>query len=74
MNRAPFDSCALASMDAFEASSASGTLVPSVAHGLATTSQVQGAIYDVVTNFFNSDTSAEDAVETLARSVKAAQL
>jgi len=74
MNRAPFDSCALASMDAFEASSASGTLVPSMAHGLATTSQVQGAIYDVVTNFFNSDTSAEDAVETLARSVKAAQL
>ncbi|MBY4677218.1 ABC transporter substrate-binding protein [Marinobacterium arenosum] len=74
MDRAPFDSCAHASMDAFVASASSGTLVPSFAHGLATTSQVQGAIFDVVTNFFNSDMSAQDAVAKLARSVKAAQL
>ena len=72
MDRSAFDSCAHASMDAFVASADSGDLVPSMAHGLATTSRVQGAIYDVVTNFFNSKKmTAEQAVEKLARSVKA---
>lgn len=74
MDRKAFDACAHASMDAFEGSAASGNLVPSFAHGLATTSQVQGAIYDVVTNFFNSDMTPEDAAKTLARYVKSAQL
>ncbi|WP_369601060.1 ABC transporter substrate-binding protein [Hahella sp. SMD15-11] len=69
----PFDSCAHASMDAFTASAATGKLVPSMAHGMATTSYIQGAIYDVVTNFFNDDMlSAEDAVKRLVKAVKAA--
>jgi len=72
MDRTPFDACAHASMDAFVGSAATDNLVPSFAHGLATTSRVQGAIYDVVTNFFNSDDqSAEQAVDKLARAVKA---
>ncbi|NVK41349.1 MAG: carbohydrate ABC transporter substrate-binding protein [Oceanospirillaceae bacterium] len=72
MDRTPFDSCAHASMDAFTASAESGSLVPSMAHGMSTSSRVQGAIYDVVTNFFNtSDMSAEDAVDKLARAVNA---
>lgn len=74
IDRTPFDTCAHASMDSFKSSADAGTLVPSFAHGLATTSQVQGAIFDVVTNFFNSDMSSQDAVATLARSVKAAQI
>ncbi len=73
MSRAKFDSCADSSMDAFNAAAATGDLVPSMAHGMSTTSYIQGAIYDVVTNFFNDDSlSAEDAVNRLAKAVKAA--
>ncbi len=71
--RDKFDACAHASMDAFNASAATGHLVPSMAHGLATTSYIQGAIFDVVTNFFNDpDLSAQDAVNRLAKAVTAA--
>lgn len=69
-----FDSCAQASMDTFKSTSASGNgLVPSMAHGMSTTSAVQGAIYDVATDFFNSDMSSDEAVLKLARAVRAAQ-
>ncbi len=69
-----FDSCAQASMKTFKEASASGKgLVPSMAHGMSTTSAVQGAIYDVATEFFNSDMSSEDAVVKLSRAVRAAQ-
>lgn len=73
MNMDKFDKCALDSMATFKASAQTGDLVPSMAHGLATTSYVQGAVYDVVTNFFN-DTSADpkQAAQQLARAVKAA--
>jgi glucose/mannose transport system substrate-binding protein len=73
MARDKFDSCADSSMDAFNASAATGDLVPSMAHGMSTTSYIQGAIYDVVTNFFNDEKlSAQDAVNRLAKAVKAA--
>lgn len=69
----PFDSCALASMETFRKTASSGKgLVPSMAHGMSTSSSVQGAIYDVVTQFFNSDMSSDEAVNKLARAVKAA--
>ncbi|WP_020681418.1 ABC transporter substrate-binding protein [Marinobacterium rhizophilum] len=72
MDRTPFDSCAHDSMDAFTVSAEKGTLVPSMAHGMSTSSRVQGAIYDVVTNYFNSsDMGAEEAADKLARAVKA---
>jgi glucose/mannose transport system substrate-binding protein len=68
-----FDSCAKSSMASFTGTAKTGGLVPSMAHGMSTTSAIQGAIYDVVTNFFNSDSqSAEEAAEKLARAVKAA--
>jgi glucose/mannose transport system substrate-binding protein len=61
-------------MATFKAANKSGDLVPSWSHGLATTSQIQGAIYDVVTNYFNDDSaSAKDTVEKLVRAVKATQ-
>lgn len=73
MPRGKFDSCAHTSMDDFVATAKSGGLVPSMAHGMSTTSAIQGAIYDVVTNYFNSDSlTAEQASERLARAVKAA--
>lgn len=69
-----FDSCALEAMDTFKSTAASGEgLVPSMAHGMSTTSTVQGAIYDTVTDFFNSNMSAEDGATRLARAVRAAQ-
>ncbi|ANG62981.1 sugar ABC transporter substrate-binding protein [Marinobacterium aestuarii] len=72
MDPTPFDACALASMDDFTLSAEKGTLVPSMAHGMSTSSRVQGAIYDVVTNYFNaSDITAEQAAEKLARAVNA---
>ncbi|TYL49212.1 ABC transporter substrate-binding protein [Marinomonas sp. IMCC 4694] len=72
MPRDQFDSCAHSSMDAFLASSTTGQLVPSMAHGMAVNSMVQGAIYDVVTNFFNDESmTSKEAVDKLARAVKA---
>ncbi|MEO1944686.1 MAG: sugar ABC transporter substrate-binding protein, partial [Candidatus Thioglobus sp.] len=73
MSRDKFDSCAHDSMDAFVASSQTGGLVPSFAHGMAVSSAVSGAIYDAVTNFFNSDQSAEEGAKQLVSAVKAAK-
>ncbi|MCQ8867779.1 ABC transporter substrate-binding protein [Vibrio splendidus] len=73
MDMSKFDQCALDSMATFKASAESGDLVPSMAHGLATTSYAQGAIYDVVTNFFNEkDADPKQAATKLAKAVKAA--
>lgn len=73
MDMAKFDQCALDSMETFKASAQSGDLVPSMAHGLSTTSYAQGAIYDVVTNFFNDDNAdPKQAAQKLAKAVKAA--
>jgi glucose/mannose transport system substrate-binding protein len=72
MPRDKFDLCAHDSMDEFIVSAEKGTLVPSMAHGMSTFSAVQGAIYDVVTEFFNSDMSAQDAAKKLASSAPTA--
>ncbi len=73
MDMSKFDQCALDSMKEFKSSAQSNDLVPSMAHGMSTTSYAQGAIYDVVTNFFN-DPSADpkEAAQKLAKAVKAA--
>jgi len=73
MDMSKFDKCALDSMKEFKASAASGDLVPSMAHGMSTTSYAQGAIYDVVTNFFNDpNADPKEAAQKLAKAVKAA--
>ncbi|WP_367988525.1 ABC transporter substrate-binding protein [Vibrio sp. NTOU-M3] len=73
MDMAKFDQCALDSMATFKASAKSGDLVPSMAHGLSTTSYAQGAIFDVVTNFFNDPKAdPKQAAKKLAKAVKAA--
>ncbi|USD64489.1 ABC transporter substrate-binding protein [Vibrio sp. SCSIO 43136] len=73
MDMSKFDSCATDSMATFKTSANSGDLVPSMAHGMSTTSYAQGAIYDVVTNFFNdSNAKPEEAAMKLAKAVKAA--
>jgi len=73
MSRDKFDSCAHDSMDAFVASSQTGGLVPSFAHGMAVSSAVSGAIYDAATNFFNSNQSAAEGASQLVSAVMAAK-
>lgn len=64
-----FDSCAQTSSADMAATSDSGALLPSYAHGMALRGAQSGAITDVVTAHFNSDMSSEDAVQMLADAV-----
>ncbi|RQW63212.1 ABC transporter substrate-binding protein [Vibrio viridaestus] len=52
-----FDECALQSHYAFIEASQNNTLVPSMAHGMATTSYVERAMYDVISSFFHDPNS-----------------
>lgn len=68
-----FDDCAKLSSKDFVSTSESNTLVPSMAHGMSTFSATQGAIYDTVTEFYNSDDiTAEDAAAKMQKAVAAA--
>ncbi|MCD6006839.1 ABC transporter substrate-binding protein [Halomonas sp. IOP_31] len=68
-----FDSCAKASRKAFDAASEGNGLLPSLAHGMAVSASVQGAVFDAITNFFNDpEMTAETAAERLASAVRAA--
>ncbi len=64
-----FDSCAHLSARDMAASSESGSLLPSYAHGMALRGAQSGAITDVVTAHFNSDMSSADAVKMLAEAI-----
>jgi glucose/mannose transport system substrate-binding protein len=50
-----FDDCAKLSSKDFADTNKSGGLVPSIAHGMAVKPAAQGAIQDVVTQFWNDD-------------------
>lgn len=66
-----FDECARMSNRDFVRTAESNTLVPSMAHGMSTFSSTQGAIYDVVTQFYNTDDmSAADAAGKLVSAVR----
>lgn len=60
MEKNGFDSCAQTAAKDFLADARSGGLQPSMAHNMATTLAVQGAIFDVVTNYIN-DPKADPA-------------
>ncbi|MBN2906921.1 MAG: carbohydrate ABC transporter substrate-binding protein [Rhodobacteraceae bacterium] len=67
-----FDDCAkLSHADLLKAIEAD-TLVPSMAHEMAVSRSVRGEFLDLVTEFFNSDMSSQDAVQQLADAVKRA--
>jgi glucose/mannose transport system substrate-binding protein len=70
----PFDAVAIASMKDFEATAKSGGLMPSMAHEMAVSPAVRGAMFDVITNFYNSDMSAADAAQRLADAVREAKM
>ncbi|WNW13589.1 ABC transporter substrate-binding protein [Pseudomonas sp. DTU_2021_1001937_2_SI_NGA_ILE_001] len=74
MTKYDFDSCAQASAKDFLADAGNGGLQPSMAHNMATSLAVQGAIFDVVTNYIN-DPKADpaQAAKKLAAAIKAAR-
>ncbi|MGR3781848.1 MAG: sugar ABC transporter substrate-binding protein, partial [Albimonas sp.] len=64
-----FDSCAETSSKEMAQSAEGGSLLPSYAHGMALRGAQAGAITDVVTAHFNSEMSADEAVQMLADAV-----
>jgi glucose/mannose transport system substrate-binding protein len=68
--RTKFDSCAVKSMDDLAASSKANTLEPSMAHGMAVNSAVQGALFDVIAKFMHSNMTSQAAVQELAKAAK----
>jgi glucose/mannose transport system substrate-binding protein len=67
-----FDDCAKRSHADLVKAIESNSLVPSMAHEMAVPRSVRGEFLDLVTQFFNSDMSSEDAVEQLAAAIKRA--
>ncbi|MDD1014210.1 ABC transporter substrate-binding protein [Pseudomonas rubra] len=74
MDMSQFDACTQKSKVDFEDAEKGDGLQPSMAHNMATTLAVQGAIFDVVTNFFN-DPKADPAtaVKQLNSAIKSAK-
>ena len=71
MNLNKFDDCAKLSSKDFVDTSKSGSLVPSVAHGMAVPSAAAGAIQDAVSQFWNDDKmSTKDAQAKIAAAAK----
>lgn len=66
-----FDDCAKLSASDFVASAKAGSLVPSLAHGMAVPPAIEGAIKDVISQFWNSDRmSAEQAMDGLVAAAR----
>ncbi len=67
-----FDICAKRSHEDLLAAIENDTLVPSMAHEMAVPRSVRGEFLDLVTQFFNSDMSSQDATTRLADAVQRA--
>lgn len=74
MDMTPFDACTQQSQKDFQEAEKGQGLEPSMAHNMASSLAVQGAIFDVVTNFLN-DPKADPAkaAKQLGAAIKAAQ-
>jgi glucose/mannose transport system substrate-binding protein len=64
-----FDACGKKGIADAKEATANDALMGSMAHGHAAPEAVKGAVYDVVTEFFNSDMSSADAAQKLAAAV-----
>ena len=74
MDMSQFDACTQKSSADFKEAATGDGLQPSMAHNMATTLAVQGAIFDVVTNFLNDPgASPETAVKQLDSAIKSAK-
>ena len=66
-----FDDCAKASARDFADTARTGALVPSIAHGMAVPAAAEGAIKDVVSQFWNTDKmTARQAMDKIALAAK----
>jgi glucose/mannose transport system substrate-binding protein len=66
-----FDDCAKASAKDFVDTARAGTLMPSIAHGMAVPAAAEGAIKDAVSQFWNTDKmSPKDAVAKIAAAAR----
>lgn len=74
ISESAFDAVAIQSMKDFNATAQSGGLMPSMAHEMAVSPAVRGAMFDVVTQFYNSDGSAKEAAKQLAAAVNEAKM
>ena len=72
MDLSKFDACAKQSAKDFVESAKEGSLLPSIAHGMAVPSAVEGAIKDVVSQYWNSDKASVE--DTMKKLVAAAQV
>jgi glucose/mannose transport system substrate-binding protein len=71
MDMGKFDDCAKLSSKDFVATAKGNTLVPSIAHGMAVSSAAEGAIKDVVSQFWNTDSmTPEQAMDRLVAAAK----
>ena len=66
------DACGQSTAAAFSATDLAGTAVPTFAGTHAANASVVGAATDVITEFFNTDMTPEEAVELLAEAVELA--
>jgi glucose/mannose transport system substrate-binding protein len=71
LSMAKFDECAQLSSKDFVSTAKNGGLVPSIAHGMAVAPSAEGAIKDVVSQFWNDDKLSVD--EAMKRLVSAAK-
>ncbi|APW44664.1 ABC transporter substrate-binding protein [Rhodoferax saidenbachensis] len=68
MDMSKFDDCAKLSAKDFVATSKTGALLPSIAHGMAVKPAAEGAIKDAVSQFWNDDKiSIADGVKNIAK-------
>ncbi|BBM89025.1 sugar ABC transporter substrate-binding protein [Spirochaetota bacterium] len=64
-----FDDCGKKAMAQLTAANNNNTMVGSFAHGHASPAAVKNAMYDVITQFFNSDQSSQAAAQALTDAV-----
>ncbi|WP_028453161.1 ABC transporter substrate-binding protein [Chitinilyticum aquatile] len=71
LDMSKFDECGKKSSEDFKAAAAGNTLAPSWAHGMAMSSATQGAMFDVISQFWNDDKmTAQQAADKLATAAK----
>jgi glucose/mannose transport system substrate-binding protein len=65
-----FDACAKKSYADEQVALKNGSYLPSLAHGMAQSEAISGAMTDAVTQFMNSNESVQTALENLAQAAK----
>jgi len=71
MDMSKFDACAKLSAKDFGETAKTGGLVPSIAHGMAVSPEAQGALQDVISQFWNDDRmTVQQAQARLVRAAK----